>query len=56
MFKTVTMRHALSYFSEKIYPNYNIKMELYKQYEDVNCFRLVHDRNKGGTAANKVMN
>jgi len=30
MFKTVTMRHALSYFSEKIYLKDNIKMELYK--------------------------
>jgi hypothetical protein len=31
-------------------------MELCKLCDDVNWFRLVHDRNKGGAVANKVMN
>ena len=51
-----TIRHVISYFSDKIYPKDNIKMELYKYCEDVNLFRLVHDGNKGGADANKVMN
>jgi hypothetical protein len=43
-------------FGEKMSPNDNIKMELYKRCEDVNCFCLVRDRNKGGAVVNRVMN